>query len=534
MAAMSKRHERIGGLPVELVTDILEYVEIPYRLEQEMNKKMERPDWNIEPDDPWLLSRRTLCNACLVTRTFHGVAWKLLYRNIKLLHGTEIVLLFRTLFEEGDYTASPRTEVKFRPSIENLACLVTLIDEAVMKETAEIWSVLILPKVIGALEQALLDSICFRPGEILVKGSNPWYTAPQCILGGLLGFTYRLKSLTLQWPVNTINVDEYKFLDDVLGFLPRNSLAVLPCLHTLAVQAEPGHAIPRRELRAGKSLFRGLLKLPALATFLDFVGVGPPRAEDFPAAGIGLDRLVLYDNWFLRQEVEAYARVCPGLRHLEIFGRNPDIAPVDNGTLQPAAARLRSLVLRTVPSGLPPEIEDEDRAAAIAAAAGDAERRLTLLRARFGELRDLTVEDHFLFRDAAELSEAGLHHRLPASLENLVLIERWGPAAAAAAAVADASREDASDDPLLDTLASALVRSAVNCPEHLPRLRRFVFDRRRNGRWRGTRADAAFRERCPDLVTKFASVGVEFVVLHPPPLGRLEEVTRMLSWVTTT
>ncbi|RYP78797.1 hypothetical protein DL770_006806 [Monosporascus sp. CRB-9-2] len=500
-------------LPFELVTEIFRWVEVRYS-ELALNEKIERPNWYSDPSNPYLISRKTLRHICLASRSFNAIARRFLYRNATLLHATDIILLFRTLLEEGSPNGEFRVQYGLRSSIENLACLVTLFDEAAIRETAQAWRLLSLPKHVEPFDMTVLYVSQLRLGRILDEQLEGFFATPQLLLGGLLGLTTRLRSITLQCPVGLSHAGVYAPLDTVIRSLrrhPQIGQSILTHLSTLAVHPESGYGTSGR-FRHGQTLFSSLLELPTLKTLLARFCIGPPHAADSDGGrGLSLERVALHGSCGLEADVGSYAALCPNLRYLEIHATAADIVAMDTALL-PVADRLESLVLRLMPGAArrnnPATTTTPAAAAVDHSGEGDSDRgRVACLRPNFTRLASLTIEDRILFRDSTQMERVGLAARLPKSLVSLVLVEQWSPPS-------NAPHHDQDDH--LDTVTRALLDAADECPECLPSLRNFVLDRSQSGVWQGTAADDALRTRYPELKAAFAAVGVEFVVRELP------------------
>ncbi|RYP76907.1 hypothetical protein DL771_001460 [Monosporascus sp. 5C6A] len=500
-------------LPFELVTEIFRWVEVPYG-ELALNEKIERPNRYSDPSNPYLISRKTLRHICLASRSFNAVARRFLYRNVMMLHATDIVLLFRTLLEEGCPNRESSVQYGLRSNIENLACLVTLFDEAVTRETAQAWRLLSLPKHVEPFDMTVLYVSQLRLGRILDEQLEDFFATPQLLLGGLLGLTTRLRSITLQCPTGLSDTEAYAPLDTVIRSLRRHPQVgrnILTHLSTLAVHPESGYGTSGR-IRHGQTLFSSLFELPTLKTLLARRCISPPRAADSEGArGLSLERVALHGSCRLEADVESYAALCQNLRYLEIYATAADIVAMDIALL-PVADRLESLVLRLMPAA--PHRSNPATTATAAAAAvdhsgeGDSEGgRVAGLRSKFTRLASLTIEDRILFRDATQMERVGLTARLPRSLVSLVLVEQWNPPPSA-------PHNGLADH--LDAITRALLDAAGQCPEHLPSLRNFILDRSQPRAWLGAAADNALRTRYPEFKAAFAAVGVEFVVRELP------------------
>ncbi|RYP47274.1 hypothetical protein DL768_006658 [Monosporascus sp. mg162] len=500
-------------LPFELVTEIFRWVEVPY-CELASNEKIERPNRYSDPSNPYLISRKTLRHICLASRRFNAVARRFLYRNVMLLHATDIVLLFRTLLEEGSPNIVSSVQYGLRSNIENLACLVTLFDEAAIRETAQAWRLLSLPEHVEPFDMTVLYVSQLRLGRVLDEQLDGFLATPQLLLGSLLGLTTRLRSITLQCPMGLPDTAAYAALDTVIRSLRRHPQVgqnILTHLNTLAVHPESGYGT-RGRFRHEQTLFSSLLELPTLKTLLARCCIGPPRAADGDGARrLSLERVALHGSCGLEADVESYAALCQNLRYLEIYARAADIVAMDT-TLHPVADRLESLVLRLMPSAAR---RNNPAATATAAAAGadhsgegDSDGgRVASLRANFTRLASLTIEDRILFRDATQMERVGLAARLPRSLVSLVLVEQWNP---------PSSGPYHDQDGHLHAVTRALLDAAGECPEHLPSLRNFVLDRSQPRVWQGAAADDALRTQYPELKAAFAAVGVEFVIRELP------------------
>ncbi|RYO90210.1 hypothetical protein DL762_002819 [Monosporascus cannonballus] len=496
-------------LPFELVTEIFRWVEVPYR-ELALNENIERPNRYSDPLNPYLISRKTLRHICLASRSFNAVARRFLYRNVMLLHATDIVLLFRTLLEEGGPNRKSRVQYGLRSNIENLACLVTLFDEAAMRETAQAWRLLSLPKHVEPFDMTVLYVSQLRLGRILDEQLEDFFATPQLLLGGLLGLTTRLSSITLQCPMGVSDTGVYTPLDTVIRSLRRHPQVgqnILTHLSTLAVHPESGYGTSGR-IRHRQTLFSSLLELPTLKTLLARCCIGPPRAaEGDGARGLSLERVALHGSCSLEADVESYAALCQNLRYLEIYATADDAVAIDTARL-PGADRLESLILRLMPGDAHRNNPAATTAAAAAAVDHSAESdsdggRVTSLRSNFTRLASLTIEDRLLFRDATHMESIGLAARLPRSLVSLVLVEQWNPPSSAL-------HHD--QDGHLGAVTRALFDAAGECPEHLPSLRNVVLDRSQPRVWQGAAAHDALQTRYHDLKVAFAAVSVEFVV----------------------
>ncbi|RYO93686.1 hypothetical protein DL764_007941 [Monosporascus ibericus] len=500
-------------LPFEVVTEIFRWVEVPYR-ELALNEKIERPNRYSDPSNPYLISRKTLRHICLASRSFNAVARRLLYRNVMLLHATDIVLLFRTLLEEGSPNRESRVQYGLRSNIENLACLVTLFDEAAIRETAEAWRLLSLPEHVEPFDMTVLYVSQLRLGRILDEQLEGFFATPQFLLGSLLGLTAQLRSITLQCPMSLSDTGAYAPLDTVIRSLRRHPQVgqnILAHLSTLAVHPESGYGASGR-FRHGQTLFPSLLELPTLKTLLARCCIGPPRVVDSDGArGLSLERVALHGSCDLEADMESYAALCQNLRYLEIYAKAADVVAMDTALL-PVADRIESLVLRLMPSAA----HRHNPATTITAAAaavdhpgeGDGDGgRVASLRPNFTRLTSLTIEDRILFRDATQMERVGLAARLPKYLVSLVLVEQWNP---------PPSAPHHGQDAHLNAVTRALLDAAGECPEHLPSLRNFVLDRSQPRVRQGTTPDDALRTRYPELKTAFAAVGVEFAVRELP------------------
>lgn len=488
---MSTNPNSSPNLPVELVEQILGWVETPYRELELLNKEIKRPNTYRNPSNPWLVSRRALRNACLVSRVYNLVARKLLYRNVMLLHATDIVLLFRTLLEEGGTNhQSPRDPGGLRSNIVNLVCLVTLFDESAIKDTARAWSDVPFPRHIEPSDMTALYLSNLDPGRVLYEETPGFQTTLQRLFGVLLGFTAQLKSITLQCPSDLADSEGYSSLDRVIRSLrqiaePGNE--VLSCLTTLAVQpAALSHATSER-MRRGPNLFVGFLELPTLQTLYARTSIGPLDVDDF-AGGLALEHVTLHGSSSLADDIESYAELCPNLRRLEIFCLPSDMRTMDTA-LSHVADRLKSLALRLVPY-TPSEFLDNDHVPSL-------HDTLTCLT-------DLIIEDRLLFRNVAEMERVGLAQRLPPSLVSLVLVEQWG---------ASGRHMDGAASTQVDAMFRALNYASSQFPEALPALRSFVFDRSQHWLWQGHPADAAFRSQYPALKDAFSPTNIKFVIL---------------------
>ncbi|RYP80735.1 hypothetical protein DL769_002332 [Monosporascus sp. CRB-8-3] len=496
-------------LPFEMVTEIFRWVEVPYR-QLASNEKIERPNKYSDPSNPYLISRKTLRHICLASRSFNAVARRLLYRNVMLLHATDIVLLFRTLLEEGSPNRESRVQYGLRSNIENLACLVTLFDEAAIRETAQAWRLLPLPKHVEPFDMTVLYVSQLRLGRILDEQLEDFFATPQLLLGGLLGLTTRLRSITLQCPMGLSDTGAYAPLDTVIRSLRRHPQVgqnILTHLSTLAAHPESGYGTSGR-IRHGQTLFSSLFELPTLKTLLARCCIGTPRAADSDGArGLSLERVVLHGSCSLEADMESYAALCQNLRYLEIYATAADIVAMDTALL-PVADRLESLVLRLMPGAAHRNNRAPTTTAAAAAVdysgEGDSDGgRVACLRPNFTRLVSLTIEDRILFRDATQMERVGLAARLPKSLVSLVLVEQLN-------SPPSAPRND--QDGHLGAITRALLDAAGECPQHLPSLRNFVLDRSQPRVWQGTAADDALRTRYPELKAAFVTVGIEFVV----------------------
>ena len=541
------------NLPPELLAYILEYVAIPY-LEIDGNEKIERPNRYREPLCPYLVSRMTLRNACLASKTVSDVARRLLYQDVMLLHATDVVLLFRTLLEEGCAGGQQRRRAQggFRSSIKNLVCLVTLFDGAVIAETARAWRLLSLPEDMEAEDMTILWLADLSLGRILDEELNDagYWSTIQRLFAALLALTTQLRSVTMQCPYWLSDARVYTPLDSVIRSLRRHRMIganTLSHLETLVTHPEPGCRTGNGRVRQRlNNLFASLLELPTLRTLVARSCAGPLDVAGFGGPGaLGLERVALYGSCSLATDIGNYAALCRGLRRLEIYGTPADVERLD-AALFPVADRIRALVLRLMP-GTPGASDGGEHAASGATAIATLATvqttttpasfypgggsRIGWFGGNYAHLTDLTIEDRILFRDAAQMESVGLVRRLPRSLVSLVLVEQWAPSSSsrprsAASSFPDAEAEQEATRHLA-AVARALLRASKECAERLPSLRRFAFDRAPQRRaWRATRADAAFRARCAEIRTSFADahaharpradVTVEFLLLPDP------------------
>ncbi|RYP75791.1 hypothetical protein DL769_003747 [Monosporascus sp. CRB-8-3] len=427
----------IQSLPVSVMARILSYLvpePLPIETRGDDLDPQKRGDNGDDVSD-FLSRRRQLRELCLVSRQFHKVAHPCLMHSIALVSGKQLVLLFTQLWEKP----------QLRERIRNFACFVPMGGRRHGFEASLEWNdvVPLLPSPSGGHDYRLLCATGLRlepveDGQCDLEGNqyDDIYYLPQRLLALTVMLASRVEDLLITIP--SIQHERAKELGDVLkkAAWPESNIDV-PCfghLHKIRVQAinsrgdfvrlDPMY-LPTFELAADRPVREVELRMDSGKWPHEF---GSPLGARM--------------RWFQRgEDALKHAEALRKIEHLALLQSHTQLA-----TLHNILTRTTSLSRLRWTSNLPLgklfrnwktfwSLEDalkpvQEKLASLhlellngTTLTGPGSSRPFLNASGFSNLLYLKVDTVVLFGTLTE--EMCLRKKLPGSLVELVIIERW-------------------------------------------------------------------------------------------------------------
>ncbi|KAK3399436.1 hypothetical protein B0T20DRAFT_409987 [Sordaria brevicollis] len=191
-------------LPTELKNRILDYLTpIP----PDISESCPEPYDKLVREDPWYdftRRRSALRNLCLVSRFWASLARPYLYNTIAITSGAVLVLLFRTITENPQYSSWTRF----------LSCHLTLSNERVVRST-RVWLKRLLPtwrQVKGLMEYVAGYLTTLQVRTQASESYDEYLDAPQGILAMIITTLSKLETLFLQVPAIEDDLDYFQLL----------------------------------------------------------------------------------------------------------------------------------------------------------------------------------------------------------------------------------------------------------------------------------------------------------------------------------
>ncbi|KAI0009827.1 hypothetical protein F4779DRAFT_639927 [Xylariaceae sp. FL0662B] len=204
---------------------------------------------NWQPNAEFSDCQTTLRNLSLASRQFTGIAQEILFRHIAITNGEQLVLLFRSLWNNTSLRKLPRS----------LVCTGVLTEEDFVASVSHHWN-LSIPNIATGVPMNVIRAIVLAVNQDLQIPTDALWSVtgvqapvikdfPQILLGLLLAYSERLSSVNLQIPQ-----------EDVLSGLPEGATPNLEPYKLLTVAvATITSALPEQVLCEMKTLrIRGI------------------------------------------------------------------------------------------------------------------------------------------------------------------------------------------------------------------------------------------------------------------------------------
>lgn len=185
----------LESLPTEILYSCFTHFILPLAPTQATKKALMQLEFDVETG--YQGQRRVLWSLCLTSRRLGTIARACLYRNLAVANGRQIVLLFRSLWNDPELRNLPRSFACPTLLTENLLVLSTANHYSLIQE--EIRLDLNDPLNQHELVKDHLPDFSFDPSPTM-EISGALRTLPQELVARIVDRLYRLEDILIQFP----------------------------------------------------------------------------------------------------------------------------------------------------------------------------------------------------------------------------------------------------------------------------------------------------------------------------------------------